>query len=112
MGTRQATANPLEREESSMGKRMKEAADRPGTMVDGDTEPCWVRGGHGTTSRMAGTGQGAMAQRETRQKQDRELAGKQNGEMQGSLMEEICPTNSSKECSPPACCITLCTWTT
>lgn len=59
------------------------------------------------TSSMTGTGQGGTAQREERQKTFRELAGEQNGERQRSLMEETCPANSSKECSRPACSITL-----
>lgn len=65
------------------------------------------RGRHSMTSSMTGTGQGGTAQREERQKTFRELAGEQNGERQRSLMEETCPANSSKECSRPACSITL-----
>lgn len=61
-------------------------------------------------SSTTGTGQGGMAQKVAESTQG--TAGKQNGEMQGSLMEEVCPAKCSEECSPPACFISLCSWST
>lgn len=90
-------------------KRKKEASDRPGTMGDGDTH-AWGRARYDMRPSM--TGQGGMAQREEREKTFRKPAGKQNGEIQGSQMEEVCPKNSSKECRAPACSITLRSWST
>lgn len=72
----------------------------------------WGRARHDMTPSMAGTGQGGMAQREEREKTFRKLAGKQNGKIQGSRVEEVYPTNSSEECSAPAHSITLRSWST